>query len=158
MGCSDQVARSARTRSAGTLRWLSRVTSGQSRRTPVSCAAALANLEVHLADDLPGQSARKGEALMARFRELQKSEELIGDVRGLGLMVGVELVGDRDKKTPAAAEAAAVRQYCLENGVLVGVGGNFGNVLRVQPPLIISEAQLDRVFETIVEGLAATRA
>jgi len=125
---------------------------------PISCAAALANLEVHLADDLPGQSARKGEALMARFRELAQTEELIGDVRGKGLMVGVELVSDREAKTPAAVEAAAIRQHCLENGVLIGVGGNFGSVLRVQPPLVISEEQLDRVFETIVEGFAALKA
>jgi 4-aminobutyrate aminotransferase len=125
---------------------------------PISCAAAIANLDVHLADDLPGQSARKGEALMAKFRELQTSQELIGDVRGKGLMVGVELVTDRDKKTPGAAQAAAVRQYCLEHGVLIGVGGNFGNVLRVQPPLVISDAQLDQVFETIVAGMKAAPA
>ncbi|MBM3148225.1 MAG: aspartate aminotransferase family protein [Actinobacteria bacterium] len=125
---------------------------------PISCAAAIANLDVHLADDLPGQSARKGEALMAKFRELQKSQELIGDVRGKGLMVGVELVTDREKKTPGAAQAAAVRQYCLEHGVLIGVGGNFGNVLRVQPPLVISDAQLDQVFETIVAGMKAAPA
>ena len=78
--------------------------------------------------------------------------------RPVGEELLLQLVGDRDAETLAAAEAAAVRQYCLENGVLIGVGGNSGNVLRVQPPLIISEVQLDRVFETIVEGLAATRA
>ena len=79
-------------------------------------------------------------------------------MRGKGLMVGVELVSDRDDKTPAPVEAAAVRQHCLEHGVLIGVGGNFGNVLRIQPPLVISEKQLDRVFATIVEGFAALRA
>jgi 4-aminobutyrate aminotransferase-like enzyme len=73
-------------------------------------------------------------------------------------MVGVELVTDRDKKTPGAAQAAAVRQYCLEHGVLIGVGGNFGSVLRVQPPLVISDAQLDQVFETIVAGMKAAPA
>lgn len=124
---------------------------------PVSCAAALANLDYHLSEDLPGQSARKGEHLMARLRELQTSEELIGDVRGLGLMVGVELVTDRDAKTPAAAEAAFVRQYCLDHGVLIGVGGNFGSVLRLQPPIVIDDAQLDRVFETVAAGIAASR-
>lgn len=125
---------------------------------PISCAAAIANLDVHLGDDLPGQSARKGEALKARLCELQATEELIGDVRGLGLMVGVELVTDRDTKQPAAAQAAFVRQYCLEHNVLIGVGGNFANVLRLQPPLVISDAQLDTVFETVAAGIKAAAA
>jgi 4-aminobutyrate aminotransferase len=125
---------------------------------PISCAAALANLDIHLGDDLPGQSARKGEMLMAQLRELAATEELIGDVRGRGLMVGVELVTDREAKTPAAAQAAFVRQYCLEHGVLIGVGGNFGNVLRIQPPLVIGEGQLAQVFETVVAGLRAAPA
>ena len=60
---------------------------------------------------------------------------LIGEVRGLGLMVGVELVTD-EKRTPATAEAEAVRDNCLAAGVLVGVGGVYGNVVRVQPPLV----------------------
>jgi 4-aminobutyrate aminotransferase/(S)-3-amino-2-methylpropionate transaminase len=122
---------------------------------PVSCAAAIANLDVHLGDDLPGQSARKGAALMARLRELQQTEELIGEVRGKGLMVGVDLVTDRDSKAPASAQAAFVRQYCLEHNLLIGVGGNFANVLRLQPPLVISEAQLDAVFETVAAGIKA---
>jgi 4-aminobutyrate aminotransferase len=125
---------------------------------PISCAAAIANLDVHLGDDLPGQSARKGEKLMAQLRELQETEELIGDVRGKGLMVGVDLVTDRDTKAPAAAQAAFVRQYCLEHNVLIGVGGNFGNVLRVQPPLVISDEQLQQVFEITAAGLKAAPA
>jgi len=124
---------------------------------PVSCAAALANLDYHLSEDLPGQSTRKGEWLMGQLRELQGSEELIGDVRGKGLMVGVELVTDRGARTPAAAEAGFVRQYCLDHGVLIGVGGNFGNVLRIQPPIVIRQEELAQVFETLAAGIAASR-
>ena len=91
--------------------------------------------------DLPGQAAAKGEKLMARFRAHAEHEPLIGDVRGKGLMVGIELVTDRETKAYATAEAGFVRNYCLEHGVLIGVGGNFGNVLRLQPPLVISDAR-----------------
>jgi len=122
---------------------------------PVCCAAAKANIEFHLEEKLAEQSARKGERLMAAFRELQKSQPLIGDVRGRGLMVGVELVADQATKAYGTAAAAFTRQYCLEHKVLIGVGGNFGNVLRIQPPLVIEDAQLDTVVETVAQALAA---
>ena len=92
---------------------------------PVSCAAALANIDF-LMDGVVDGAARKGEALMARFRELQKTQPLIGDVRGKGLMVGVELIADPATKAYGTAAAGFVRQYCLDHGVLIGVGGNFG--------------------------------
>ena len=122
---------------------------------PVSCAAGIANIEFHKSERLADGAHRKGEALMGRLRELQQSQPLIGDVRGRGLMVGVELVTDRKTKGYATEAAAFVRQYCLENNVLIGVGGNFGNVLRVQPPLVIGDEQLDVVFRTIARGLEA---
>lgn len=120
---------------------------------PVSCAAALANIEVMLEEDLPGQAARKGEQLLAQLRELAAEHELIGDVRGLGLMIGVELVTDRRTKQPANKQAAALRAYCREHGVLIGVGGQEGNVVRLQPPLTISWEQLDRALTVLAEGL-----
>jgi 4-aminobutyrate aminotransferase len=120
---------------------------------PVSCAAALANIDVMFDEDLPGQSAAKGDYVLAQLRELANSHEIIGDVRGVGLMIGVELVTDRGKKTPAAAQAGKVRAYCREAGVLIGVGGMDGNVLRIQPPLVISEADLGRTLDVIESGL-----
>ena len=68
-------------------------------------------------------------------------------------MVGIELVGN-DGSTPATTQAEAVRAYCLENGVLVGVGGVYGNVVRVQPPLVITRGQLDTALNVLVEALA----
>jgi 4-aminobutyrate aminotransferase/(S)-3-amino-2-methylpropionate transaminase len=125
---------------------------------PVSCAAALANIEFMQEEDLPGQALKKGEALMAKLHELAEAEPLIGELRGKGLMVGVELVKDRETKEYATAEAGFVRNYCLEHGLLVGVGGNFGNVLRLQPPLVISDGQLDRVVATVADALNAAKA
>jgi len=122
---------------------------------PVSCAAALANIAYHEEQRLADQAQAKGERFMGMMRELQKSQPLIGDVRGRGLMVGVELVTDPKTKGYNPEAAAFVRQYCLEHHVLIGVGGNFGNVLRVQPPLVISDEQLDTVFRTIEAALAA---
>jgi 4-aminobutyrate aminotransferase / (S)-3-amino-2-methylpropionate transaminase / 5-aminovalerate transaminase len=124
---------------------------------PVSCAASLANIDFMQTTDLPGQAAAKGEKLMARFRAHAEHESLIGDVRGKGLMIGIELVTDRETKGYATAQAGFVRNYCLEHGVLIGVGGNFGNVLRLQPPLVIDEGELDTVFATVAEALEASR-
>ncbi len=93
---------------------------------------------------------------MSKLRSLQKEHSLIGDVRGLGLMIGVELVKDQ-KKTPAAAEAEAIRDLCLQRGLLVGVGGVNGNVIRFQPPLVIAKQQIDQaihVFEEVLQAVA----
>lgn len=121
---------------------------------PISCAAALANIGVLEDERLPEEAARKGERILSRLRELADHHELIGDVRGLGLMIGIELVSDRDSKTPVTQEAVQVRRLCREAGVLVGVGGQAGNVVRFQPPLIISDEELNRAVDTLDRVLA----
>ena len=120
---------------------------------PVSCAAAIANLDVMLEDDLPGRAARLGEQAMSRLRQASQDIPGVGEVRGLGLMIGVELVKDPGSKEPDAAQAKAVRAYCREHGVLIGVGGVDGNVLRLQPPLVIDEADLDQALQVVLEGV-----
>jgi len=120
---------------------------------PVSCAAAMANIEVMREEGLPENAAALGEQVMARLNKLKETCKLVGDVRGKGLMIGVELVKD-SAKVPAADEAKKVRQLCLENGVLVGVGGGLANVVRLQPPLIITAEQLDRAVEVLEKALA----
>jgi 4-aminobutyrate aminotransferase/(S)-3-amino-2-methylpropionate transaminase len=119
---------------------------------PISCAAALANIQFMERENLPAKATETGNYVMARLRDLQKQNPLIGDVRGLGLMIGVELVKDQ-KKTPATAEADAIRESLFRNGVLVGVGGVYGNVIRFQPPLVISRAQIDRALEAFAACL-----
>src|SRR5438128_3573865 len=123
---------------------------------PVSCAASLANIEFIEQQGLAARATETGDYAMAKLRELQKHNLLIGEVRGLGLMIGVELVKD-EKLTPATSEAEAIRDALLRQGVLVGVGGVYGNVIRFQPPLIITRQQIDRAiaaFATALQGVA----
>lgn len=122
---------------------------------PVCCAAALANIAVLQDEGLIEHAAELGNWALGELRTLQQRHELIGDVRGQGLMLGIELVRDRASKEPAATEAARVRATCREAGVLIGVGGQFGNVLRLQPPLVITQEQLAHAIRTVSEALAA---
>ena len=89
---------------------------------------------------------------MSKLRGLQKDHPIIGDIRGLGLMIGVELVKD-EKLTPATAEAEAIRDALLQHGVLVGVGGIYGNVIRFQPPLVITRPQIDKAIAAFAKAL-----
>jgi 4-aminobutyrate aminotransferase/(S)-3-amino-2-methylpropionate transaminase len=122
---------------------------------PVSCAAALANLAVLQEEGLVERAAQLGAWARTRLEEVAERCALIGEVRGLGLMIGVELVQDRQTKEPAAAQAAAVRRRCREQGVLIGVGGQAGNVLRLQPPLVITPEQLDQALAVLEDALSS---
>jgi 4-aminobutyrate aminotransferase / (S)-3-amino-2-methylpropionate transaminase / 5-aminovalerate transaminase len=119
---------------------------------PVSCAAALANIAFMETENLAAQAADKGDYASHRLRALQKDNSLIGDVRGLGLMIGVELIKDQ-RKTPAPSEAESLRDRCLQQGLLLGVGGVNGNVIRFQPPLVISKPQIDKAINIFQEAL-----
>jgi 4-aminobutyrate aminotransferase/(S)-3-amino-2-methylpropionate transaminase len=125
---------------------------------PVSCAAAIANLEVLVEEQLPERSRALGEWLLAALQPLAGRWPQVGQVRGRGLMVGIELVEDRSTKRPAAALANKVRAAMRERGVLVGVGGFYGNVVRIQPPLVIDEHQLGLAVEVLDEALGAAGA
>jgi 4-aminobutyrate aminotransferase / (S)-3-amino-2-methylpropionate transaminase / 5-aminovalerate transaminase len=116
---------------------------------PVCCAAGVASLDAIAADGLVERSAELGSWLVARLRDLARRHPVVGDVRGLGLMVGMELVAPGGGKTPAADVAARVRDAARERGVLIGVGGFFGNVVRIQPPLVVDQDQLGFVEEVL---------
>jgi 4-aminobutyrate aminotransferase/(S)-3-amino-2-methylpropionate transaminase len=119
---------------------------------PISCAAALANINFMEKENLPARATETGNYAITKLRALQKHHPLIGEVRGLGLMIGVELVKD-EKLTPATTEAEAIRDALLRNGVLVGVGGIYGNVIRFQPPLIITRQQIDQAIDAFAVAL-----
>jgi 4-aminobutyrate aminotransferase len=120
---------------------------------PIACAAALANIAVIEEEGLIENARVRGEELMARCRAMQDKCRLIGDVRGRGLMIGLELVRDLKTKEPAVAEAKAVRAKMRERGILVGVGGIFGNVVRLQPPLSITHEECDRAASELAAVL-----
>ena len=115
------------------------------------------NIEFMLEERLSEQSLEKGTYLMSRLNRRQRDLPLIGEIRGLGLMIGIELVLDK-KRTPLPAEADAVREHCLANGVLVGVGGVYANVVRIQPPLVISREQIDRAVDVVTSGIEQLQA
>jgi 4-aminobutyrate aminotransferase len=126
---------------------------------PISCAAALANIKYMERENLPAHAATMGEYTRSRLSTIQQSNSLIGDVRGLGLMIGIELVKDASL-TPASAEAEIVRERCMHEGLLVGVGGIDGNVIRFQPPLVISKPQIDQamsILSKVFQEVAAAR-
>lgn len=124
---------------------------------PVSCAAASANIDYIIREHLPEKAASDGDYVMKRLHELTSKHELIGQVRGKGLMIGVELVKDRKTKVAASEEAAKVRELCRLKGVLVGHGGAKSNVVRIQPPLVITREQLDTVIDALDQSLAQVR-
>jgi 4-aminobutyrate aminotransferase len=121
---------------------------------PIACAAALANIAVLQEEKLIENAALRGAELLARCQGMQEKCRLIGDVRGRGLMIGLELVRDLKTKEPAPTEAKAVRAKMRERGILVGVGGIFGNVVRLQPPLSITSEECDRAATALAEVLA----
>jgi 4-aminobutyrate aminotransferase-like enzyme len=79
-------------------------------------------------------------------------------VRGKGLMIGLELVKNRESKDPASSETVKVRALCRDKGVLIGSGGVLGNVLRIQPPLVISQSQLDIAIDAVDQSLKEVEA
>jgi 4-aminobutyrate aminotransferase len=119
---------------------------------PVSCAAAVANIEVMREEKLPENAAARGAQIMTALEPLTRELTLVGEVRGRGLMIGVELVKDADK-TPASAEAQEVKKRCREAGILIGVGGSLGNVVRLQPPLILTEDEAVEVTDVLTRIL-----
>lgn len=110
---------------------------------PVACAAGLAVLEVLEREDLMANAQDAGDYLRDGFCELAERLPLIGNVRGRGLLTGVELVRDRETLEPAKDETVAVMNHMRENGVLVGREGYFGNVLKIRPPLVFNRDGAD---------------
>ncbi len=121
---------------------------------PLACAASLKTIEIMERDHLADRSVEIGKKVTARYKEIQKKYPVVGDVRGLGGMIGIEFVKDSETKEPDAALTADIIQTCAKNGLLVEGAGTYNNVIRFLAPLVITEEQLEAgldIFEAAVK-------
>ena len=121
---------------------------------PVACAASHAVLEIFEEEQMLEKSIALGQKLKTRFEQWQKKYKLIGEIRGLGAMLGLELVKAPDN-APATEEAKQIVDYCHENGLVILSCGSYGNVIRVLAPFVITDDQLQKGLAIMEEGLAA---
>lgn len=121
---------------------------------PVVSAQGMAVLEVIDRENLQGNALEIGNRLTAGLHKLKEKHKVIGDVRGKGLMLGIELVKDRATKEPAKAECAQVLETCKEMGLLLGKGGLQGQTIRFSPPMCLTEADADFLLEVLDQAFA----
>jgi 4-aminobutyrate aminotransferase/(S)-3-amino-2-methylpropionate transaminase len=122
--------------------------------SPVACAAGLAVLDVIEEEKLVERAQEIGTRMMDAFRSWQEKYEIIGDVRGLGAMVALELVKNRVTKEPAKEETGKIVTECWNNGLIGLSAGIFGNVLRFLPPLVITDEQLEKGLHILEQAIA----
>ncbi|MBM4371860.1 MAG: aminotransferase class III-fold pyridoxal phosphate-dependent enzyme, partial [Deltaproteobacteria bacterium] len=120
---------------------------------PVAMVAALATLEVIRTEGLVERTRVLGDRLRAGLEELARRHPVIGEVRGMGLMQALELVEDRQTRAPAPAKTVALMEATREEGLLVGKGGLYGNVIRLSPPMLIGEAEVDDALARLGRAL-----
>ncbi len=122
----------------------------------LSCAAAMVVLD-ELTTGLIDTARENGSYFKKRLTELKEKHDLVGDVRGEGFFLGMELVKDRATKEPAKEAAARLLQETFKRKMLIGLGGLDGNVVRIEPPLVLTRAHIDRAVEIFDESLGACR-
>jgi len=122
---------------------------------PVSCAAGLAVLDVIERDKLRENALDVGNYLLAGFRDMQKRYDIIGDVRGSGLFLGIELVTDRKTRAPATALARLINDGARQRGILMGTEGPHDNVLKMRPSMVFSRANADHLLDVLSDSFAA---
>jgi 4-aminobutyrate aminotransferase/(S)-3-amino-2-methylpropionate transaminase len=123
---------------------------------PVACAAALAAIETMAADDLCGAARRIESVMRPRLEQLAGKFDVIGDVRGRGAMLAIELVDGGGSKDPNPALTAKVSMACHEQGLITLTCGTFGNVIRFLPPLVIGDDLLNEGLDILEGALAAS--
>jgi 4-aminobutyrate aminotransferase len=122
---------------------------------PVTTTQAKAVIDFIEEQDLMTNCAEVGAYVRERLEELKEKHEIIGDLRGMGLIQGMELVEDRKTKVPATAQTAMAMDIARQHGLLIGKGGTFGNVLRVTPPMNVGRSDVDQFVEVLDKVLAA---
>ncbi len=123
---------------------------------PLACATALAGLDVLERDNLMTRARELGRRALDRLRRLKQECSLVGDVRGLGLMIGIELVRDKRSKQPATEEMKAIAEACRNEGVLLLYGGPLQNLLRLLPPLTIAEDEFNVALDVLEMAVCRT--
>ncbi|TFG98614.1 aspartate aminotransferase family protein [Candidatus Thorarchaeota archaeon] len=121
---------------------------------PLSCAAAVAVIDIIQESNYLERAAKLGNELKKKLQALHEDHKIVGDVRGQGMMLGVELVRNRDTKEPAIQEMLQVMEYCREKGLLIGKGGLDNNVVRLQPPLELTSEQIDEACSILGEAFS----
>lgn len=119
---------------------------------PLASSAVLAVLDAMKNEDLPGRALELGEYLKPKFVNLQKKYKFLGDVRGRGLVIGLEIVEPSDRYTPSGNITKLIIQSCAENGLILGKVGQFGHIIRIAPPLVITKEEIDlaiNIFEKV---------
>jgi 4-aminobutyrate aminotransferase-like enzyme len=122
---------------------------------PVTCAAALATIRVIEENDLPRNARTLGDYLRGKLEEIKDKYEVIGDVRGMGLMQAIECVKDRQSKQPDPQSVLRVFEETRKRGVLIGKGGLYGNVIRLGPPLVASKSDIDELVAALDGAFAS---
>jgi len=121
---------------------------------PVSAVAALATIETIEAEGVVQRSEVLGGRIRAGLDELAEQYDVIGEVRGMGMMQALELVEDRGTRKPAAAATAALMEEARKEGLLLGKGGLYGNVIRLSPPMLIEESEIDEGLQKLGRAMA----
>ena len=121
---------------------------------PLSCAAAVAVIEIIQEEKYLEKAATLGAHFKKKLEELQQDHKIVGEIRGQGLMLGVELVRDQETKEPATQEILTVMEVCREKGLLIGKGGLDNNVIRLQPPLVLTAEQIDESCSILDEAFS----
>jgi 4-aminobutyrate aminotransferase/(S)-3-amino-2-methylpropionate transaminase len=122
---------------------------------PLACAAALAVIDAMEAERIPAQAQRTGDRVKARFRQWAEQLSCIGDVRGLGAMVAMEIVADRESRTPDKAMTAKILAAALERGLLLLSSGTYSTIIRVLAPLTASDAVIDEGLDVMGAAIEA---
>jgi 4-aminobutyrate aminotransferase-like enzyme len=122
---------------------------------PVSCAAGLAVIDVIERDKLRENALNVGNYLIDGFRKMQQRFDIIGDVRGQGLFLGIELVTDRKTKAPATALARKINDGARERGILMGTEGPHDNVLKMRPSMVFNRANADHLLSVLADSFEA---
>ena len=125
---------------------------------PLSCAAALAVLDIMEKGNLLQRSNEIGERVWSRANKWKERFSLVGDVRALGAMAGIELVTDRESKSPAKEATQRVAQLALERGLLTITAGTYGNVIRTLMPLVIRDEELEEGLDVLEAALEQVNA